>query len=89
MPRMFQPSKQTVLDRWAFELGPQQSVPHMLSHLGDKAIFNPFSPGEEPTWLEALAVLMHHNQQFSLEEVIVELARRIKEPKKFVWKERL
>jgi len=85
---MFQPSKQTVLDRWAFNLGPQISVSHMLAHLGDKTIFTPFDPGEEPTWLEALAVLMVHNPQFALDDVIIELARRTKEPRKYVHQNR-
>ena len=80
--RMFQPSKQTVLDRWAFNLGPQRTVVDMLTHLGDKAIFTPFAPGDEPYWLEALAVLMAHNPQFTLEEVVLELSRRVNEPAK-------
>lgn len=79
---MFQPSKETVLNRWAYNLGPQRSVSHMLSHLGDKDIFTPFSPGDEPVWLEALAVLMSHNSQFSIEEVILELARKLKDSPK-------
>jgi hypothetical protein len=48
----------------------------MLSHLGDEAIFKPFPPGDEPTWIEALAVIMAHNPQHSVDEVIAELRRR-------------
>lgn len=82
MGRMFQPSKETVLNRWAFNLGPQRTVAHMLAHLGDKAIFAPFPPGDEPVWLEALAVLMSYNPQFTLDEVVVELGRHVKSPAK-------
>jgi hypothetical protein len=80
--KMFQPSKETVLNRWAFNLGPQRSVAHMLAHLGDKDLFAPFSPGDEPVWLEALAVLMSYNLQFTIDEVITELARRLKDSPK-------
>lgn len=76
MSRMFQPSKETVLHRWADELGPQRTVTDMLRHLGDKAIFTPFPPGDEPTWLEALAVLMTYNR-FTVDEVMAELSRHL------------
>ena len=77
---MFKPDKWKVLHRWAFNLGPQLTVAHMLSHIGDVEIFRAFMPGDEPTWLEATAVLLAHNEQFTVEQVVAELERRSQMP---------
>lgn len=77
---MFKPNKDNVLHRWAEILGPQRSVAHMLSHLGDSAIITRFAPGDEPIWLEALAVLMVYNPQFTIDEVMAALVERTEMP---------
>lgn len=67
------PNKWNVLDRFAERLGPQQNAVCLLSHLGDQAVFKPFAPGEEPTMIEVLSVLLVHNEHITLDDIMVEL----------------
>lgn len=69
------PNKERVLNRWAESLGPQQNAIALLAHLGDKAIIDRFAPGEEPNWMEALAVLLSWNEHISVADVVTELRR--------------
>ena len=72
-PDVFKPSKETVLNRFAHQLGPQRTAAHLLSHLGDAAVIKPFSVGDEPTWKEVLVYLLHYNPQITVKDVISNL----------------
>ncbi len=72
----FKPSHATVLSKFVYRLGPQPTTAHLLSHLGDKDTIIPFSPGEEPCWLEVLAWLLSANPHITVQMVVDELNRR-------------
>lgn len=74
---MFKPSKDTVLTNYALSLGriPNETV--LLMSLSDKRLFNPFTPGDEPTWMEVLRTLLLFNRHLDVFKVM----RMIREPK--------
>lgn len=72
---MFKPDKDNVLAKFAHRLGPQRSASHLLSHIGDQAVFKPFAPGDEPSALEVIAALLSYNEHISVDDVVNELTR--------------